>query len=90
MRKIKLSLDSLSVESFTTASAVRGEGTVLAHAKATNNGCGSEVDACPSARGCTQFGDCLTQLCDTYDPAVCPSAVDACPTGRGCTPVFPC
>jgi len=89
MSKIKLNLEVLSVESFETADAARGEGTVLAHAK-TFNGCGSEIDACPSARGCTEFGDCLTQLCDTYDPALCPSVVDACPTGRGCTPVFPC
>ena len=87
MRKIQLNLDALNVESFETAAPVRGQGTVLANAKPTYNGCGSEVDACPSARGCTQFGDCLTQLCDTIDPALCPSADDACVSSRGCTEI---
>ena len=86
MRKIKLNLDSLSVESFETAAAARGEGTVVANAKPTYNGCGSEVDACPSARGCTLFGDCLTQLCET-SPELCPSADDACVSSRGCTEI---
>jgi hypothetical protein len=81
MRKITLNLDALSVETFETAAAERGEGTVLAHAKPpTYNGCGSEIDACPSARGCTLFGGC-----DTSDPALCPSADDACVSSRGCT-----
>jgi hypothetical protein len=62
MRKITLNLDALSVETFETAAAERGEGTVLAHARPTFNGCGSEVDRCPSARGCTLFGDCLTEI----------------------------
>jgi hypothetical protein len=74
MRKIKLNLDSLGVESFETAAADRGQGTIVANAKPTYNGCGSEVDACPSARGCTLFGDCLTQLCETFEPKFCRTA----------------
>ena len=60
MRKIKLELDTLAVQSFET-SAVRGaEGTVVAHA-GTQVGpdCGSAYDACPSAR------------CATLDPVAC-------------------
>ena len=62
MRKIRLNIESLSVESFEAAAAQRGEGTVLAHADRTFNGCGSEVDRCPSARGCTFIGDCVTEI----------------------------
>ncbi len=63
MRKIQLNLDTLSVDSFGTDAAPAEQGTVVAHQKATFNGCGTEIDRCPSARGCTSFGDCLTQLC---------------------------
>lgn len=63
MRKIQLNLDTLSVDSFETDVASAGHGTVVAHQRPTFNGCGSEIDRCPSARGCTSFGDCLTQLC---------------------------
>jgi len=63
MRKIQLNIDTLSVDSFETADTPAERGTVAAHQKATFNGCGSEIDRCPSARGCTSFGACLTQLC---------------------------
>jgi hypothetical protein len=63
MRKIKLNLESMSVESFETAVVSAEQGTVVAHQLRTFNGCGSEVDRCPSARGCTFVGDCVTQLC---------------------------
>jgi hypothetical protein len=81
MRKIKLSLDSLSVESFTTAAVRAEQGTVMAHVKPSAN------DACPSSRGCTEVGDCYTELCETVDPALCPSADDACVSSRGCTEI---
>jgi len=89
MRKIKLNVESLSVESFATA-AVAGEmGTVFGNepTRGNNEACRSAVDACPSARGCTYFGDCLTQFCETVDPALCPSADDACVSSRGCTEI---
>jgi hypothetical protein len=89
MRKIQLNLDALNVESFETA-AVTGEmGTVFGNqpTQGNNEQCRSAVDACPSARGCTSFGDCLTQLCETVDPAYCPSADDACVSSRGCTEI---
>jgi len=63
MRKIKLNLESMSVESFETDVVSAARGTVDAHQLRTFNGCGSEIDRCPSARGCTSFGECLTQLC---------------------------
>lgn len=81
MRKIKLELDSLTVESFETAAAAAGEGTVLANerTRGTNDACQTPIDGCAT-------GFCApTQTCDTYDPEICPSAVDACPSGRGCT-----
>jgi hypothetical protein len=88
MRKIKLNVESLSVESFETA-AVAGEmGTVFGNepTRGNNEQCRSAVDACPSARGCTYFGDCLTQFCET-SPELCPSADDACVSSRGCTEI---
>jgi len=55
MRKIQLNLDALNVESFETA----GLATGVEFFAATQGGgpnCGSAVDACPSARGCTVIG----------------------------------
>ena len=48
MRKIKLELDSLAVESFVTAAAARGEGTVLANGptRGTNDACQTPIDGC--------------------------------------------
>jgi hypothetical protein len=88
MKKLTLNIDALQVQSFRTAAdATAAIGTVNGFAvKKTgidDTNC-SAIDACVSARGCTEFN------CDTYDPALCPSVIDACPTGRGCTPLFPC
>ena|SRR5690242_1100931 len=55
MRKIQLNLDTLNVESFPTATREAG----IDFLAPTQNGgpnCGSAVDACPSARGCTFIG----------------------------------
>ena len=69
MRKLTLDIDALNVQSFETRHAGRAEqGTVLGH-DATNRQCdGSEVDACPSARGCTLF-DCNTRYCTAAECA---------------------
>jgi hypothetical protein len=51
MKKIKLNLESLRVESFSTHTAGRDRGTVLGHAKTYENTCspcGSAIDNCPS------------------------------------------
>jgi hypothetical protein len=91
--KLTLDLDSLRVQSFETEDGDAGvDGTVHGFARPTdlNDTNCSAIDACASARGCTELTNCQTQRCDTYDPAVCPSVIDACPTGRGCTPLFPC
>ncbi|HEX2203078.1 MAG TPA: hypothetical protein VHG91_07260 [Longimicrobium sp.] len=86
MRKIKLELDTLAVQSFET-SPVRGRaGTVLGHDAPSNGGgpnCNSAIDACPT-------GFCATispDQCPTYFPEYCESADDACPSGRGCTEI---
>lgn len=90
MKKLALNLDSLQVQSFATASAQTAEiGTVHAFDKKTglqDTNC-SAIDACASARGCTEifetcFGCEETYTCESYD--------DACPTGRGCSSLFPC
>lgn len=85
MKKLSLNIDALQVQSFQTAEALAPTGTVDGFAKKTgidDTNC-SAIDACVSARGCTEID------CDTYDPALCPSVIDACPT-RGCSTLFPC
>jgi hypothetical protein len=90
MKKLTLELDSLQVQSFETAAGETARfGTVNGHAGPKKTGIDdtncSAIDACASARGCTQLETCLT-----FDPAACESADDACPSGRGCTSLFPC
>ncbi|HEX8394790.1 MAG TPA: hypothetical protein VF665_20765 [Longimicrobium sp.] len=66
MSKMKLEVGALEVQSFDAATVPSAhEGTVNGHAKPQTQGCGSEIDACPSSLGCTLFGDCPTALCDT-------------------------
>lgn len=53
MRKIKLSVEGLRVESFATAAAEQETGTVFGNAKTsvydTCTACMSAIDACPSS-----------------------------------------
>jgi hypothetical protein len=97
MRKLTLDLNALAVQSCATADvAGPGWGTVHGRQK------GSEVDACPSARGCSEIAECrptqgtncpsAAQACETSRgctkaPGCDPSAVDACPSARGCTEI---
>ncbi|WP_420130674.1 pinensin family lanthipeptide [Longimicrobium sp.] len=89
MKKLTLDLDTLKVQSFETALERAAEiGTVHGFVKKTgidDTNC-SAIDACASARGCTELETCFgceeTNTCESYN--------DACPTGRGCTPLFPC
>lgn len=82
MHKLTLNLDALTVQSFATETERVAFGTV--HGFKGNTGlqdtdC-SAVDACPSARGCSQIAECRpTQGTN------CPSAALDCPTSRGCT-----
>jgi hypothetical protein len=87
MRKIRLAVESLEVQSFATSAASADRGTVVAHAptQGHNVECGSAYDACPT-------GLCVPETaspdaCPTYYPEYCESADDACPSGRGCTEV---
>jgi hypothetical protein len=77
MKKLSLSIENLSVESFETAAAGKAQGTVYGHepTRGNNTDCLSAVDACPSGRGGTEIDTCID-----------PSAYDACPTGF-CVPV---
>lgn len=69
MRKIELRIEELSVESFTTSAAEKGEGTVFANAKTlvqdTCGACPSAIDNCPSVYGATlPCNGCVgTELC---------------------------
>lgn len=85
MKKMKLTVENLSVQSFTTSSTHNARGTVQGHAPTNGHGpnCGSAYDACPT-------GFCVPETaspdaCPTYYPEYCESADDACPSGRGCT-----
>ena len=53
MRKIKLSVERLRVESFATAATEQGEGTVFGNAKTLDTcnatACPSWIDGCPSS-----------------------------------------
>ena len=68
MKKIKLNIERLHVESFPTAAAEQGKGTILGNAKtvdATCSPCQSAIDACPSVYGATlPCNGCVgTELC---------------------------
>jgi hypothetical protein len=65
MKKMKLDLDALTVESFGT-DVPRERGTVVGAQKIAPGGtypnC-SEIDACPSAWNCSINGTCMNELC---------------------------
>lgn len=69
MRKIKLAVENLEVQSFTTSATSTARGTVLAHepTKGYNVGCGSAYDACHT-------GLCTHDCDPTYSPDACPTA----------------
>ncbi|HEX8904990.1 MAG TPA: hypothetical protein VF771_09135 [Longimicrobiaceae bacterium] len=76
MRKLTLDLNALEVQSFATDEvARRAFGTV--HGRQQK---GSEVDACPSARGCSEIAECRPTQGDN-----CPSAALNCETSRDCS-----
>lgn len=79
MRKLTLDLNALRVQSFATDEAgVLRFGTV--HGRQGQGGRDSDVDACPSGRGCSELAECRpTQGTN------CPSAAIDCPTSRECT-----
>ena len=109
MHKLTLNLDSLQVQSFETeAAGVLRLGTVHGRQGQGQGNTGlqdtdcSAVDACPSARGCSEIAECRptegtncpsaalnceTSRGCTRQPDCEASAVDACPSARGCTEV---
>ena len=66
MRKLRLDLEAVVVESFVTAGPLPGEGTVRGHWG--TEVCGPKTDAEQ------------TYCCPTYAPHVCMSIDDGCPT----------
>jgi hypothetical protein len=67
MRKIKLAVETLEVQSFATAAAGAGRGTVAAHQQTVHGpNCGSAYDAC-------QTGLCTYDCEPTYSPDACPT-----------------
>lgn len=64
MKKLRMELEALEVESFATHTS-EGTGTVVGAAVApggTYPNC-SEIDACPSALGCSFNGTCYDPTC---------------------------
>ncbi|MFL5384682.1 MAG: hypothetical protein ACJ8GN_19330 [Longimicrobiaceae bacterium] len=66
MKKMALDLDALVVESFET-DIPQERGTVLGAERPPGGGgtypyC-SEIDACPSALGCTFYDNCTKEFC---------------------------
>jgi hypothetical protein len=84
MKKLTLDLNALEVQSFATDdAAARLFGTVHGRQQGKTGqqdpDC-SAVDACPSARGCSELAECRpTQGTN------CPSAAIACETSRDCS-----
>jgi len=74
MRKLKLDVDGLAVESFTTADRAPGTGTVRGHGTFRGSTCGPENTCGPQT-----CGD-LYCVIETGDPLNCP-ATGGCGTG---------
>ncbi|HSU12873.1 hypothetical protein [Longimicrobium sp.] len=67
MRKIKLAVESLDVQSFATSSSHAAEGTVVAYQQTMQGQhCGSAYDACHT-------GLCTPNCAPTYSPEACPT-----------------
>ncbi|WP_420129070.1 hypothetical protein [Longimicrobium sp.] len=69
MRKVKLDLDTLDVESFTTSGAEKDSGTVLGHASLActgenGNTCGGG-NSCHGGYTCDGAATCNYRTCDT-------------------------
>ena len=57
MEKLRLDLDAIAVESFDVHDVRDERGTVLGNDFISGRRC-SAIDACPSARGCTEISPC--------------------------------
>jgi hypothetical protein len=81
MKKMTLDLEALTVESFVT-DAPSGRGTVVGAMKVTQPQT-SEIDACPSAWGCT-FGATCDNTCADSCLNSCQGSCDLA-SGCGCS-----
>lgn len=87
MKKLKLAMEELAVESFATSAESRGRGTVEAHNTFRGNTCGAEntcgPETCPPMY-CVIGTDPIncggTIGCPTPG---CPPGTNTCPTGTG-------
>lgn len=81
MRKLKLEVDALRVETFETAAAEQGMGTVHGQARPTRQSCADTCEAtCGDGSTCLEtcvscFGSC--EPCAT-NPTTCPTGVPFC------------
>jgi hypothetical protein len=85
MSKLRLDVGALEVQTFAPSDhPVFGLGTVHGRQRPGNTGIDdtdcSAVDACPSARGCSELAECRPT-----EGTNCPSAALNCETSRGCT-----
>ncbi|HEX2211326.1 MAG TPA: hypothetical protein VHG93_26815 [Longimicrobium sp.] len=85
MGKLTLDVGALTVQTFAPSDdPVLGWGTVHGRQRPGNTGIDdtdcSAVDACPSARGCSEIAECRPT-----EGTNCPSAALNCETSRGCT-----
>ncbi|HEU0015660.1 MAG TPA: hypothetical protein VFQ45_18430 [Longimicrobium sp.] len=84
MKKLRLELETLAVQSFTTdEDSLLPYGTVYGRQGQPTGQQDTEcsaVDACASARGCSEIAECRPT-----EGTNCPSAALACPSSRGCT-----
>ncbi|HEY7769514.1 hypothetical protein [Longimicrobium sp.] len=90
MKRLKLDVETLQVESFESVSPASGmRGTVRAHGKATQETCGctegwdtcyTVPDSCantcidPGATGCGYFSQCVGWCDSQYDSCSCPGS----------------
>ncbi len=87
MRKLKLDIDQLAVESFEPSTAPKGEGTVVGHNTGalgyTCNGCATNRDVCGG-----DYGGGTMELC-TYAPTMNPALFE-CYSMAYCIATKPC
>jgi len=84
--KLKLSLDSLTVESFTTDRTAVRFGTVRAHVATDPNECPTDFNNCGISNPCTTDGNNTTDpdYTNTIDAVLCQTAGDGTIGGTTC------
>ena len=72
MRKLKLDMDALTVESFEPADRLRGAGTVRGRESEETQEVDCETEPIPSGRDCTwNYQSCYATQCAETNPMEC-------------------